>query len=509
MRNLFNNLGRHRSSYIATILVSVVLASAEALIHPLLIKAIFDTATTGGKLGTVLTLGVAYLAFGLVMIGLNLLATLWNVRLNNKVVSDFSTKMLTAFYERDYKRILADGDGYYIARIRSDVKEGLIPLLASTRSIITSVSTFIALVTVLFVISPAALLMLGVIIPLAAFVSIKVSKKIQSITKTERDGEAVLLDWLSKAINSFKIVTIFNFKSQVIQTVQGKIDVVLDAGYKKSRLIALYQTSGDVVMVVSDACSILVGSFLVFTGRMTIGSFIAFMNAFWRASTTLMAIFKQLADWQSYNAVFERIISFPDEAACHPRTAGGKILALKNVGFRYTDEAMPVLNEVSFSLDAGDRALILGQNGTGKSTLANLIAGNLKPTSGLIQLPTHIRAVTLPVRLPPLEFAELKIEPHLIELFDLSNAFASGIPLDQLSAGQQQKTAIAIGLSKKADLFVFDEPLANLDDSSRVTIMNEILNITKGAILVVVMHDAERYQCMFDKVVTLGESPGC
>lgn len=501
MWNILIILGNHRLGYLATTGFAVVLACAEAFVHPLLIKRIFDVATARSSLSDVLYLGFGYLAFGLIVTQLSLAGTLWNARVDNRIVGDVSTKLMSAFYERSYSRIIADGDGYYIARIRSDVKDGLVPLLSLTRGLVTNIATFLSLVTVLLIISPSAFAMLVVIIPIAAFVSVTVSKRIQHITKTERDGEAVLTDWLSRAVASFKIVTVFGLKSKVVEAVHGRTLNVLDAVYKRTRVIGFLRTSGDVVMVMSDASSIIVGSYLVLIGRMTIGSFIAFMNAFWRSSTTLMGIFKQLADWNSYSAILARIVDFSTEDLAGRRVAPSNRLVVNCISFKYGDTE--VFRDISFALAAGDRALILGPNGSGKSTLANLIAGNLDSTDGVIDIPARVRAVTLPVRLPPLDLSELGIDPKLLHAFGLSQVLTTGISLERMSAGQQQKVAIALALSDSADLFVLDEPLANLDDASRDVVMREIDRRTGSAILIVVMHDAERYAKYFNETIYL------
>ena len=74
---------------------------------------------------------------------------------------------------------------------------------------------------------------------------------------------------------------------------------------------------------------------------------------------------------------------------------------------------------------------------------------------------------------------------------------------DELSAGQQQKLAISLALSQEADLYVIDEPLANLDPESRDTAINLILERTKEKTLVLVMHGSEEYHKLFDRVIRI------
>ena len=76
---------------------------------------------------------------------------------------------------------------------------------------------------------------------------------------------------------------------------------------------------------------------------------------------------------------------------------------------------------------------------------------------------------------------------------------------DELSAGQQQKLAVSLALSQDADLYVIDEPLANLDPESRDTAINLILERTKeedpgpGD----AWHSREEYHKLFDRVIRI------
>ena len=79
---------------------------------------------------------------------------------------------------------------------------------------------------------------------------------------------------------------------------------------------------------------------------------------------------------------------------------------------------------------------------------------------------------------------------------------------DELSAGQQQKVAIALALSREADLYIIDEPLACLDQESRKTVINVIFDRTKGKTLILIMHDSlEERRALFDRVINISHAP--
>ncbi|MBR7552398.1 hypothetical protein KC220_28035, partial [Mycobacterium tuberculosis] len=77
-----------------------------------------------------------------------------------------------------------------------------------------------------------------------------------------------------------------------VQAHDRSLREVLDSTYQRFRVVRTLQGASDLTMVISDVCSIFVGALFVFRQQMTLGSFIAFMNAFWRSATTLIGIFK-------------------------------------------------------------------------------------------------------------------------------------------------------------------------------------------------------------------------
>lgn len=179
----------------------------------------------------------------------------------------------------------------------------------------------------------------------------------------------------------------------------------------------------------------------------------------------------------------------------------GRSLSLDNVKFSYG--STPVLEDFSLQLSPGEKVVIVGPNGSGKTTLAYILSGYLAPFEGDVVLPEKISSVTLPILFPPLQVKELVRDVQLLSAFRLQEQTVLDAFADELSAGQQQKLAIALALSQEANLFVIDEPLANLDRESRDTAMNLILERTKGKTLILVMHGADEYLKYFDRVIKL------
>jgi ATP-binding cassette, subfamily B, bacterial MsbA len=213
-----------------------------------------------------------------------------------------------------------------------------------------------------------------------------------------------------------------------------------------------------------------------------------------------MQLFNRMADFHTVWAVIERIRSFLSTPA-NVYYRLGRAPSVSNISFAYGDT--PTLADFSLQLSPGEQVVIMGPNGSGKTTLANILSGFLAPSHGDVVLPEKISSVTLPISFPPLKVKDLVSDATLLTAFHLQEKPVLEAFADELSAGQQQKLAVSLALSQDADLYVIDEPLANLDPESRDTAINLILERTKEKTLVLVMHGSEEYHKLFDRVIRI------
>jgi ATP-binding cassette subfamily B protein len=292
----------------------------------------------------------------------------------------------------------------------------------------------------------------------------------------------------------------FGLLSPTSRAVDGRLGDYLSTSYQRYKVARLFQTLNDSTMVVSDVLSMFVGALFVLRGALTLGGYLAFVNTFWRAVTTLMQLFNRTADFHTYGAIAERIASFlsPPAGVYHRM---GSSPSVSDLGFSY--DGKPILKDFSLLLSPGERVVIVGPNGSGKTTLANILSGYLNPSRGDMVLPERISSVTLPISFPPLRVKDMVEDTYLLSAFGLRDQAVLEAFADELSAGQQQKLAISLALSKEADLYVIDEPLANLDPESRDTAINLILERTKEKTLILVMHGSEEYHKLFDRVIRM------
>jgi ABC-type sugar transport system ATPase subunit len=204
-------------------------------------------------------------------------------------------------------------------------------------------------------------------------------------------------------------------------------------------------------------------------------------------------------------------------------------LSLLDVSFRYSRKSPYVLKELSFSVGTGESVAIVGQSGSGKSTIVQLISGLLVPSKGTIQLgasrvssvPPAKRRFALVLQRPPglrgITVEELVQRP-LSQLTDgaprlpVAEALARlGLTenrrqfTNQLSDGQQQRVHLAKMLVWNPDLILLDEPFSSLDYGNKNALYPLVRSHQQacGSSLILVTHDPQETMLLCDRLVII------
>ncbi|OMH82552.1 ABC transporter F family member 3 [Zancudomyces culisetae] len=188
-----------------------------------------------------------------------------------------------------------------------------------------------------------------------------------------------------------------------------------------------------------------------------------------------------------------------------PLRQAGPLIRLFDLSFSYTDKQHMVIKNVSLDIEMGDRIAILGPNGTGKSTLINLMKENLTPNCGG-RIETHprvkighfdqhfvdrysqvkISALQYMLESYPSKFSEQSARSYLGS-FGLPGDVAARQPVSTLSGGQRARLALSVVLVDAPNLLLLDE-ITNHLDMKTISGLIEALKEYPGAI-VLVSHD--------------------
>ena len=200
--------------------------------------------------------------------------------------------------------------------------------------------------------------------------------------------------------------------------------------------------------------------------------------------------------------------------------------------FVQKDSRLQVLDDLNFSVDAGEFVALLGPSGCGKSTLFNIISGLLAPDTGAVYLnDRHINGNTgdfaymqqkdllLPWRTvlrnvlvgpeiqgEPLDAARTEAKQRLTQL-GLSG-FENSYPM-QLSGGMRQRVALVRTLLFRKELLLLDEPFGALDAMTRTVMQSILLDIwtEEQQTVLLITHDVEEALLLADKIYVLTARP--
>jgi ABC-type multidrug transport system fused ATPase/permease subunit len=259
----------------------------------------------------------------------------------------------------------------------------------------------------------------------------------------------------------------------------------------------------------------------------TIGQFAACIAAFIALQGTAFG-FMNMIVWQK--EVSKTAGDYYDFIDKSPETDGDvkyngfkKQIEVKNLSFGYPQSESDVLKNVSFTINKGERVIIVGENGSGKTTLSKIIAGVYEPSSGevlydgenikdferasfyrqfsvisqdFVKYQLSLRdniGISMPNRIHDDERLMRSAEAANIEnivkrIGGLDAQLGREFDGVELSGGEWQKVAIARGLNKDSDIIILDEPTSALDPLVEYDILSKFANITKGKTSIIISH---------------------
>ena len=231
---------------------------------------------------------------------------------------------------------------------------------------------------------------------------------------------------------------------------------------------------------------------------------------------------EKLKDW------YENIEVYESDENQNP------ILELDNICFSYNNEKQ-ILKNVSFKINKGDMAAIVGRNGAGKSTISKLVCGFYKPTSGrilfdgkdmvdytikersqkigfIMQNPNQMISKTMvydevAFGLKIRGLSDSEIKERVYETLRICGLYGyRNWPISALSFGQKKRVTIASILVLNPDMIILDEPTAGQDFKHYTEIMEFLVDLNKkGVTIIMVTHDMHLMLEYTNKVIVLSE----
>ncbi len=185
-------------------------------------------------------------------------------------------------------------------------------------------------------------------------------------------------------------------------------------------------------------------------------------------------------------------------------------LKIENLSFGYSDKLL--FENFNLTLRVGELVSVVGKSGTGKSTLFELIADNLKPKSGeiekgnigwIFQDPYSSFHPSYNILTQILEVSKEKEYNKYLKKLSLTNENLKALP-HELSGGQLQRCSILRALLMKPKLLLCDEPTSALDNIVQLETMKLLISLLDEMAILLITHDEDLAHWASDKIVRIG-----
>lgn len=416
--------------------------------------------------------------------------------------------------------------GDIMSRITSDVQVIQTSFLKMLEMFVKEPLTIIFTLLGMILISWKLTIFVFIFLPISGGIISAIGKKLKSHSTKAQEESAYFLSLVEETLSGLKIIKGFNAESRVKKVFGASVDrlnKILNSLLHRQQLASpMSEFLGVVVITV----------ILWFGGRMVLidqtldaATFIGFLTLTYNILTPAKNISKASYSVREGNASAERILeiietetNIKDAPDAIEKKGFEEGISVENISFSYEKEK--VLKNFSMKVERGQTVALVGQSGSGKSTIANLVTRFYDVQEGAIKIDgIDIKEVTKKslrelmglvtqdsilfndtVRNNLLIGKENASESELIDALKVANAweFVSELPLGldtnigdgggKLSGGQKQRLSIARAVLKDSPIMILDEATSALDTESERLVQDALDAMTQNRTSIVIAH---------------------
>ncbi|PUA79703.1 ABC transporter ATP-binding protein [Nocardioides currus] len=517
----------HRAT-LAIVIALIVLSSAVGLAQPFLVRHVIDDALPQQdvRLLVLLVLGMLGVAVATAAIGVvqTWLSTAVGQRVMHRLRSDL------------FAHLQRQSLGFFTRTRGGDVQSRLVNDIGSMQGVVTSTATSIAANVTVVIGTAIAMVALSwrlallslVVLPPAVLLTRQVARMRHTITAQRQRRLADLHVQIEEGLSV----------SGVLLTKTLGVGSALSARFEdtsadlvdleiRSRLAGRWRMATmNIIFAAIPAAIYLAAGFPATAGGMTIGTLVAFIALQGTLFRPLMGLLNVGVDITSCMALFSRIFEYADLPVDLPEPVdpvplprlGGQV-TFEHVGFGY-DPDRPVLTDIDLTVPAGSSLALVGTTGSGKSTMAGLVARLHDPTQGRVLVDgvdvrdvaatdlasrvgmvtqetylmhTSIRQNLLHAR-PDATQQEIEDACRQAQVHDLIAGLPDGYDTivgsrgHRFSGGEKQRLAIARTLLRDPAVLVLDEATSALDNETERAIQASLDALARGRTTITIAH---------------------
>ncbi|MBZ5560404.1 MAG: ABC transporter ATP-binding protein/permease [Acidobacteriia bacterium] len=511
------------------VLVLSALSTALSLYLPLLTRDFFDRALIGRDLQTLIRVAVLFTVFAAASFVVNVISGLRYTRVSADILFDMRLQMYRHLQRLSPRFHARTRIGDVMSRINNDVGEiqriAAETALAWVGNVLFLCGTIVMLAWLdvrLFLVTIASA-------PVGLWLLARYRTKLEAEIATLRQRSADIGSFLVETLQAVKLVVTSNAQAREVSRFRERNAAFVRALMSMQRLTYLSGGLPGLILSGGTGFVFIFGGYRVIRGEITVGTFVAFMAYQMRFLPPLQALMGMYANLAAVRVSLRRVSQILDEpvdvqeppaAVALPAVRGD--VAFEDVTLSF-DRGAPALEQLSFTVRAGEVLAIVGPSGSGKSTIADLLLRLLDPDRGVVRIDGHdLRTVRLDdlrrhvalvdqepsilhatiaenIRYarPEATDADVKAAVHQAALDDFIARLPQGLATvvgergTALSAGERQRIAVARAFLTNPSILILDEPSAALDPASERQVAEGYEAVMRGRTTIVITHRAE------------------
>ncbi len=472
----------------------------------------------------------------------NYLAMYFITFLRNGVLKDLRNAMYKKTVELPLSHYSEKRKGDTIARITSDVLEIQHSFLSILELIVREPLTIIFTIGGMLLISLELTLFVFIFIPVSGFIISLIGKSLKRKSDRVQKEQGFFLSILEETLGGLKIIKGFNAENSFTKKFKTSTDKFYHFSNKLLNRQNLASPASEFLGITVIAVLLWYGGRMVLIDEtLNPALFIVYMGLAYQILTPAKAISKASYSVKKGNAAAERILeiletenNIKDKPNALEKNSFEESISIENLSFKYKDDW--VLKHFSLQVKKGQTIALVGQSGSGKSTIANLLTRFYDVNEGTIKIDgTDIRDLKLhslrglmglvtqdsilfndTIKGNLLVGKETATDDEIIEALKIANAweFVETLPNlletnigdsgNKLSGGQKQRLSIARAVLKNPPIMILDEATSALDTESERLVQNALEKMMKNRTSIVIAHRLSTIQNA-DKIVVLSK----
>ena len=456
----------------------------------------------------------------------NYLAMYFITFLRNGILKDIRNTLYDKIVSLPLAFYSEKSKGDTISRVSADVNEVRNSFLAILEMIVREPLTILfSLITMLFLSLKLTLFVL-IFIPISGFIISRIGKSLKKGSLKVQNEQGVFLSVLEETMSGLRIIKAFNVEKMFANKFQSSNDRF----YKYSNSVLnrqnLASPMSELLGIIVIGTLLVYGGYLVFVDEtMEASFFVGYITLAYNILTPAKAIAKASYSVKRGDGAANRILEFLETENTITEIEDPILksdfedqISVNNISFKYDEEH--VLKNFSIKIPKGKTIALVGQSGSGKSTIANLVTRFYDVTEGDILIDGHniknlskasLRSLLGLVNQDSILFndtiknnllvgKEDATDEDIIEALKIANAweFVKDLPQGiynmvgesggKLSGGQKQRICIARTVLKNPPIMILDEATSALDTESERLVQIDLENMMRNRTSIVIAH---------------------